>query len=783
MIGPTTNGPRPGCILRQLISRFLPIIIGLLSTQGLQAGSATWAPNPVSGDWDTIANWAPMIVPNGPADTATFETSTQTDISIGALHEIAGMTFNPGASAYVITADATADYVYLSITGAGIINKSGRVQNLVTDPNGAFNIPYLIFRNSATAGSGTQITNRSSSSSSGNTEFDDASSAGSATIINGSGPSNGQGGHTTFLNTASAGAATIINEAGSGGVGGSMLFLDQASAGNSTITNQGATAPGQYGGAQTRFADASTAGDATLIANGGTNGGAGGAILFTEGSSTGGTARVEIFGNGRLDLRERYFQGVTIGSLAGSGVVFTGLYGLAVGSNNVSTTFSGMIRGGEESGITGTLTKIGTGTLTLSGTGSFASSVMINAGKLEMTGSLLYAYYYVNEGGILAGSGTTGNVFVNRLGVVAPGQQRTLHIDGSYEQNPEGVLRMEIAGTAPGAFDHLTITSEARLDGTLEVRFVNGFLPASGQVFKILHAGFGPTGSFARIIFPDLRAGFQFQPDFVNGTYQIVALNDGVAGTGFLNISTRMRVGEGDYALIGGFIVTGNTPKRVILRAIGPSLTGGGRLADPTLELHGPSGEVIAFNDNWMESAQAQEIIDTGIPPTDEHEAAIVATLEPGNYTAIMRGLNNTTGIGLVEAYDLTQGASARLDNISTRGFVESGDNVMIAGFIADNQATHVMVRALGPSLANSGIVDALDDPTLTLHDAQGVTIAFNNDWRDADQATIAATGIPPSNDKESAILATLAPGRYTAIVRGLDDMIGVSLVEVYNLH
>jgi autotransporter-associated beta strand protein len=770
-----------------MFTRILSITIWMLSIEALHAGSATWAPTPVSGDWDASANWVPMTIPNGPADTATFETSTQTNISIGGLHEMAGMTFNPGASAYVITADATADYVYLTISGEGIINNSGRVQNLVADPNSAFNIAYIVFGNSASAGSGTQITNRGGTSGVSNTQFNQASSAGSATIINASGLApDGRGGTTTFAETASAGTATIINEGG--GNGGSVLFLNNSSAANSTITNHGATGPGPFGGGETRFIENSSAGDATLIANGGTNGGNGGSIRFNE-VSTGGTARVEIFGNGRLDQREHYLPGVTIGSLAGSGVVFTGLHSFTVGSNNESTTFSGMIRGGDEGGITGGLNKIGTGTLTLSGTGSFASSVRINAGKLEMTGSFLYAYYYVNEGGTLAGSGTIWNLFVNRLGVVAPGHQRTLHIDGSYEQYAGGVLRIEVAGTEPDASDHLEIKSTARLDGTLEVRFVNGFLPASGQVFKIFTAGFGQTGSFARIVFPDLRAGFQFQPEFVNNTYQITALNDGVPATGLLNISTRMRVGTGDNALIGGFIITGNAPKRVILRAIGPSLTGGGtslpgRLADPTLELRGPAGELISFNDNWMESAQVDEIIDTGIPPADEHEAAIIATLEPGNYTAIMRGLNNTTGIGTVEAYDLTQGALARLDNISSRGFVESGDNVMIGGFITDNQATHVMVRALGPSLLTQfGIPDTLADPTLSLHDAQGAMIGFNNDWRDADQTTIEATGIPPSNEKESAILTTLAPGGYTAIVRGQNNMTGVGLVEVYNLH
>jgi hypothetical protein len=249
-----------------------------------------------------------------------------------------------------------------------------------------------------------------------------------------------------------------------------------------------------------------------------------------------------------------------------------------------------------------------------------------------------------------------------------------------------------------------------------------------------------------------------------------------------------MRVGTGDNALIGGFIITGSASKKVIIRAIGPSLaTNGtplpGRLDDPTLELRDSAGGVILSNDNWMESSQAQEIIDSGIPPSDDREAAIVATLAPGSYTAIMRGVNNTTGIGIVEVYDLAQEVSAKLANISTRGFVESGDNVMIGGFIAGNQAMHIMLRALGPSLAEAGVLNALADPTLELHDAQGAVIAFNNDWQETNQAAIESTGIPPIDEKESAILATLAPGPYTAIVRGLNGATGVGLVEVYHLQ
>jgi autotransporter-associated beta strand protein len=496
---------------------------------------------------------------------------------------------------------------------------------------------------------------------------------------------------------------------------------------------------------------------------------------------------VAVFGNGDLTIDSfEQARDVTIGSIEGDGNVFLGANILTVGSNHLSTLFSGVINdGGRISGQSGgSLTKIGPGTLILSGANIYTGATTINGGTLKVDGSITSAVM-VNNGGLLAGSGTTYNVTVNSGGTVAPGGSETLHINGNYVQNAGGVLKIEAESHDPNASGRLDVTGSATIDGTLEIRFENGFLPINGQVIEVLHVDGAFSGSFAQIIFPDLRAGFQFQAEFVNGTYKITALNDGVAATGFLNISTRMLVGTGDNALIGGFIVTGTAPKKVILRAIGPSLAPlSGRLDDPTLELRDSAGALLSSNDNWVESSQVQEIIDSTIPPNDDLDAAIVATLAPGSYTAIMRGANNSTGLGVVEVYDLATNVPARLANISSRGFVETGDNAMIGGFIAGNQATHVIVRALGPSLTQAGVPNALANPNLSLHDAQGAIIAFNDDWQETtNQAAIEATGIPPTDDKESAILATLAPGNYTAIVRGLNDTTGVGLVEVYHLH
>jgi|GEM_PF-1022447 len=612
----------------------------------------------------------------------------------------------------------------------------------------------------------------------GLTGFYDNATAGNATVTNNPGGVTGAGGGATvFANNARADHGVFTNEGGSFSDqdGGYVRFSDNSSAEDSTIISEGATASGAISGG-TYFEDNSTAANATLRANGGLNTGQGGRVQFT-GNSTGGTSQVALLGNGFLRISAHNPPGVSIGSLEGSGNVFLGNNNLTVGSRNNSTVSSGVIRDG------GSLTKTGTGTLTLSGINTYTGATTIIGGKLAVDGSTMSAVT-VNNGGTLAGSGTTGSVAVNGGGIVAPGGSQILHINGNYAQNTGGSLKIEVAGTDPSASGRLDITGSAAVAGTLEVRFVNGFLPVSGQVIKVLDVDGAFAGSFAQIIFPDLRAGFQFQAEFVNGSYQLIALNDGVAATGFLNISTRMNVGTGDNALIEGFIVTGTASKKVIVRAIGPSLVSlPGRLADPTLELRDSAGGLVFSNDNWRASAQAQEIIDTGIPPGHEQEAAIVATLAPGSYTAVMRGASNTTGIGVVEAYDLTPNVPARLANISSRGLVETGDNVMIGGFIAGNQATPVIVRAIGPSLTQFGIANALADPTLQLHNSDGAVIAFNNDWRDTAETAITATGLPPTNNKEAAILATLPPGNYTAIVRGLNDTTGVGLVEVYHLQ
>ena len=244
------------------------------------------------------------------------------------------------------------------------------------------------------------------------------------------------------------------------------------------------------------------------------------------------------------------------------------------------------------------------------------------------------------------------------------------------------------------------------------------------------------------------------------------------------NISTRAEVETGDSVLIGGFIISGSSPKQVLLRALGPSLSLAGTLADPSLQLYS-GNTLMASNNNWRTTQEA-EIIATGIPPTKDFESAIVATLDPGAYTTIVKGAGGGSGIAVVEAYDLDQTADSTLANISTRGVVATGLNVLIGGFIIqDGISGRVVVRALGPSLP---ISNAVADPTLELHDANGILLASNDNWKDEQEAGLVATGLEPTNDNEAAIVSTLPPGPYTAIVQGKNGVGGVGLVEVYEL-
>jgi hypothetical protein len=258
----------------------------------------------------------------------------------------------------------------------------------------------------------------------------------------------------------------------------------------------------------------------------------------------------------------------------------------------------------------------------------------------------------------------------------------------------------------------------------------------------------------------------------------------------FANISTRLQVGTDPNALIAGFILGGDRPKRLLIRAIGPSLSRFGianPLANPVLELRDKKGVLIARNDQWQSNAEIRQIEDTLAAPVSSSESAILATLPANNssYTAIVRGANNGAGVGVLEVYDISSAPDSTVLNISARGLVQTGDNVMIVGFIlTGNHPAKIVVRALGPSLSAAGISNRLNDPQLELRNSQGTRIAWNNDWKaNANALGVQATGVAPNDGRESAILATLPAGSYTAIVRGAgNNPTGSAVVEAYQL-
>jgi hypothetical protein len=442
------------------------------------------------------------------------------------------------------------------------------------------------------------------------------------------------------------------------------------------------------------FNDAATAGNAIIMASGL------GEIHF-NGASTGGTARVELYGS--LDI-SGHRSGVTIGSIEGSGFVLLGANNLTVGTNDIDTTFSGTIYG------QGSLVKIGSGVL-------------------------------------------------------------TLQPKSDIEADTWGLILVS------GSIVKLDFTGPADVIGSLKV---NGVPQPPGI--------YGGPMSGAPNILPEFEG---------SGTVSVGPIST------LGNISTRGFVQTGDNVVIGGFIVQGPQIKRVIIRAIGPELIQHGvpnALANPSLELRDATGALIASNNNWattiiggiITANQVQDIQSSGYAPGDGLESAIIADLGPGSYTAIVRGVNNSTGVALADVYDLSPETYSILGNISTRSFVQTGDNVMIGGFIvAGTGPKRVLVRAIGPELTQYGITNPLANPRLELYNRTGTLIASNNDWQttilggiitSSQVSAIQNSGYSPTAASESAIIANLQPGNYTAIVRGLNNTAGVALVEVYDL-
>jgi hypothetical protein len=249
------------------------------------------------------------------------------------------------------------------------------------------------------------------------------------------------------------------------------------------------------------------------------------------------------------------------------------------------------------------------------------------------------------------------------------------------------------------------------------------------------------------------------------------------------NISTRLRVGSGDDVLIAGVILQGSGSKKIVVRGIGPSLPLASTLTDPTLALYDASSTLLAINDDWLSGNSAAEISLIGLSPTNPKESALLTIVQPSLYTAVLRGADGGTGNAVMEVYDLETDSLSEIVNISTRGFVDLDDNVMIGGFIiTGNTPLTVLIRGVGPSLTAANVPNVLLNPALELHNGNGDVIYFDDDWRDTQEAALLATGLQPSNDAEAAIIISLVPGNYTAIVRGADGGVGNGLLEVYKL-
>lgn len=700
------------------------------------AGSATISNNgPGGATSNGIGGWT-FFNNSSTAGTATITNSGGTTDTIGDVPAeilMGGTHFSNTSSAATATINNTS-------TGYLVFYDSSTAANATVTNNA---LSLVIFKNNSTAANAV-LTNIVLAAV---IAFDDNSTASHATINNTNIPTT-----VDFSGNSTADHALLNNFNTSGFSGGSLNFYDQSTAANATIPNNGAI---EFGGNATA-ANAQITNEkfGSVIFSDHSNGGSAfienksGALVHFRWAATGDGLTIVNESGAQVDLSDflsATTPSVGVGSLSGAGNVFLGNRNLTLGALNRDETISGVIAdGGQYGGTAGSLTKLGTGRLSLTNANTYSGGTLVNSGTL-----------------IAAHDGAlgSGNVSVSGSGVL------TLQ-NGATNDYIANAATLSIASSSTV---NLIFTGAP---DTIASFVVDGVAQAPGL--------YGSAASGAPNQLPELT-----------GTGELLV----APVSQLLNISTRMRVLTGEQVLIAGFIITGSEQKKVIIRGIGPSLNGVGvTLSDPTLELH--QGSItLATNDNWKindQTGQSQEadIRATTIPPTNELESAIVMTLSPGAYTAILAGKNGGTGVGLVEVYDLAQGANSKLANISTRGFVDTDNNVMIGGLIVGNGAgvgvAKVIVRALGPSVPLAGV---LADPTLELHDGSGTTLATNDNWKINDQtgqsqeADIRATTVPPTNDLESALIATLSPGNYTAIVRGKNNTIGVGLVEVYNLQ
>ncbi len=373
-----------------------------------------------------------------------------------------------------------------------------------------------------------------------------------------------------------------------------------------------------------------------------------------------------------------------------------------------------------------------------------------------------------------------------------PALGTALKVQGNFTLGSANNLALEVFG--PSAQGRATVTGAATLNGTLSLSVLDGATVSNSDILTVLSAA-TLSGSFSNAPSGRRFAAQKNSDGTPAGSFRVtysgheLVLSDYLPHAGLLNLSSRARVQTGDNVTIGGFIVAGIDAKQILVRGLGASLASkgvSGALADPALEIFDGTGASVMSNNDWKDSQQS-EIQATGLAPADSHESAILATLAPGSYTAVMRGVANTSGVGLVEVYDLDQQpALGELVNISTRGRVATGDDVLIGGIIIQaGETAHLIVRAIGASLASQQVSDPLADPTLDLYNSSGTKLMSNDNWNDdpIQSAQIQKEGLAPTDVHESALLGTLTPGNYTAIIRGKNNTQGVALVEFYKLN
>ena len=787
--------------------------IGLLA-HAASAQTATW--NAASGTWKTALNWNPQVDPNGNSFNVIFNNGGS--LTLDSARFVGNYSQTGGT--FAIT-----NGQFLQISSAGALDGGGvmslaTINDALTGPNPG----SVVLTNSAGTirGSG-QVGYGGLSVLNQANGIIQADVSGQLLYLNGSGTftNNGlmraQGGGTLILDGSSSAVfnnnATIRSENGSDVsilfskiVGGTLnntgstgtltlnngTLRDVTIAAGSTVTT-GATRPGSLENTLVNHGTlAPNAQQSIFIASNTTLSGGGVVVLASINSvitNTGsnrtltnndnvlrGTGQIGYDSlsviNGAAGIIQADVSGQTL-HLNGSGT-FTNS-GLMLATNGATLYFSG----------TGAVTNSG-GTLRVSPTSTIKGDggIVQTAGTIDLDGGDMNFPLGVDlNGGQLIGNGTFTGPIRNSGGIVGPGHSPgKITVNGNYTQGANGTLNIEIGGATAGTeYDQLQVNGTATLGGTLNVTLINGFRPAVGDVFQII-APNAFSGAFATIN----TTGFTGNVTYSNsGITLTVATVPDIP----LNISTRMQVGTDPNQLIGGFIVTGSEPKKVIILATGPSLAAfgiSGVLADPVLELY-QGNTLLATNDNWKVPAQA-EIEATQLQPKNDLESALVRTLTPGAYTAVVRGTNSGTGVGTVQVYDLSQTSKSKLANISSRGFVQAADSgVMIAGFIIGGNGganSRVVVRALGPSLSAFGITGALADPTLELKNANGSTLSNNDDWQQSpDAAEINTRGLAPGDTHESALAISLPSGGYTAIVRGHNGGTGVGVVEVYNVE